>query len=380
MHTLKETVKNYGFIDKRNESFLREHERKGFSFDKHDVIRQAELSIVGQKQPVSTIAELILLWVDRLNKLDSGIDQDTLPRLRSFMLMGPTASGKTYILKTICKIMGFSVTVISCDGLTGAGWRGRSVENEMYRVAQKQQEDPENIHVVLFDEFDKMRASNRDLQECTTFNAQPNLLKLFDGGMYQGITDDSVHIPYELDTERVLFIFAGAFSGIGKRYIAPRLKQESYDFNGKMLSQEDHALIYSDDENLLRTKAEALDLLHWGIMSELAGRIGTIVSLPALTEQELMSIINDSPRSLQNRFAHLLPEHVKFTIDNKAAHHIAQTALTSSLGARALESLLVPYVSQAAQKCRENPDVSSVKISLDSHQALHIRFGTRRTQ
>ncbi|MDO4289988.1 MAG: AAA family ATPase [Eggerthellaceae bacterium] len=361
MSVIKETVEGFGFIDKENEECLKTYLYEEANYDLEKIVAEVEEKVVGQRDQIRRIVEYFCLWIDRRQRIREGVDESELPRLSSIMLMGPTASGKTYILRTVCKAMGLPLTVVSSTTLTGTGWRGSSVESELLPVARTQEENPDAVQVVLFDEFDKMRIDRRTEREYGGFNAQPSMLKLLDGGIYHA-HDENTRVSYDLDTSGVLFLFAGAFSGLGKRFVAPRLRKETYATGGTH-DEAISAVAYSDDENLLRTQAKTIDLLHWGILSELTGRIGMIVPLPALTEEQLIDVVNNSRCSLQNRFAAVMPPRVDFRIDDDAAHLLAQRAIASNLGARALESEIVTYVSHAAQECRVNGEITQVTIT-----------------
>lgn len=367
----RETIEGFGFVDPRNEAILADG-----VFDLLDaarVIEDVQGKVVGQQSQIIAIVEYIMLWLERCRAICEGVHAAEVPRLSSLLLIGPTASGKTYVLKTICETMGLPLTVVNAALLTGSGWRGASVENELFAIAKKQDADPDGIQVVLFDEFDKLRASVRT--EADGFNAQPDLLKALDGGIYRGVADDSDRTPYELDVDRVLFLFAGAFTGLGKRFVAPRLRKQLYAV-GNDPDEDLERIAYSEDENLLREQAGPEDLIHWGIIPEFTGRIGSIVSLPALTEDEMVAIVNSSPRSVQNRFARLMPEGIAFVIEDDAARLIAARALESGLGARCLESIVAPHAAAAARRCKADCSLTRASIIVgDDGSNIELSLG-----
>lgn len=368
---LKGTVDGYGFIDERNKAYLEKQRDEGLGFDFESVLANVEDKVVGQREQIRQIVEYLCLWFARYSAIVKGVEEDSLPRLSSQLLLGPTASGKTYIVRTLCDALSLPLTVVNSSALTGAGWRGMSIDSVLYGVAKEQIANPDGVQVVLFDEFDKVRLDQRTQQECASFNVQPDLLKVLEGGIYHGEADD--HTVFELDTNKVIFLLAGAFTGLGKRYVAPRLRKEAFSF-GEVEDSKLSEIAYSEDEDLLRTQVAVVDFLHWGIMSELTGRIGSIVALPALTEDQMVDIVNNSTRSLQNRFSALMPAQVNLVIDDDAARKLAKDAIDSGLGARALEGSVAPLIAHATRECYADASVLQVVITLDDEGSLHVRL------
>ena len=175
-----------------------------------------------QEDALNTIASLISNHMRRLCALDHGIDSDLLPR-ESLLLIAETGTGKSYLISKLCEVAGLPFSMISASHLSREGYKGLNLSQAIY-TAQKNSGDEESFldGIILVDEFDKCRYSERE------GNCQPDFLTPIEG---RGITVDIGHGEMEtIQTNRMLFIFAGAFQGL-KEQIAQKTKTSSIMIN-----------------------------------------------------------------------------------------------------------------------------------------------------
>lgn len=314
--------------------------------------------VIGQDDAVEWFAHMISATIARNVLVVTGRQQaEDLPRLSSLWIVGPTASGKTHMVRTFADELGMPLRTVDCTSLTGTGWRGGNIDVEMADVASLLDDDPHAFVIVLFDEADKLAFANTSTER--SFNAQPGLLKILDTGTYFGGTKESER--FKLDTNRCIFVFAGAFTGI-ENIVQKRLdsRRSAYGFAANESSRAERAL--SNDE--LRSRIEPTDLVDWGLMPEFLGRITSMHHMPAIGKDALTAIVKNGEHSLEDKLSRLMPNKMRVEIDDKAAEAIADMALASGFGARQLESIAAPLVAQARAEALRNPDAEAVRIAL----------------
>lgn len=331
-----------------------------------EICRRAGEHVVGRQKELRVLAEYFAMWAQRRELLLKGVDREDLPTCKSLFIAGPTASSKTYLVRTVCKVMGYRYVPTSLASLTGTGWRGVSVGDILAEAASWQVEHPGQVQVLFWDEADKHRV-NEQREGGITFNPACDLLKVLDAetGTYNATgTGDASPKAGLLNLDDCVFVFAGAFSDIEELVVRPRLRRQAKSGYGLLAndSARDVARLDADD---LRRELQPEDLVEWGILAELCGRSGYLLSLTALSEDELRRIVNDSPHSLERRNNLLMREGVKLSIDDQAALGLARRARSSSLGARMLDNLLQPAVAHAMTVSADCPEVAYIRIVWD---------------
>lgn len=299
--------------------------------------------VAGHGAEVRRLVEYYALFALRNEAAARGCAQSRLPRVGPVLVTGPTASGKTHMVRCAAEELGVPLTVVNAASLTGAGWKGASVDDVLQPVAQAQAAEPGCLQVVLLDEFDKLRLRGGAGDDSS---AQPSLLKLFDGGVYRGVAGDGGG-QLVIDADAVLFVLAGAFSGIGAQVVGPRLRRACRSAGGGADPALEE-LAFCGDEGRLRSAMTAADLVSWGTMPELVGRVGLVLHLDALGSGELASLANGPGDSLERRVGRVMPEGSAFRITDGAAALLARHALDGGLGARSMESELAPLAARAA--------------------------------
>ena len=297
-------------------------------FDPEEISRQVKQRVFGQDEHVDKIVRFIHAALTRSMLIKSGINGNTLPQLSSMLLAAPTASGKTHTIKMIAKTLGMPLYTIDASTLTGEGWRGKNLSAEWFMVSDLQKEDPSKVVLVFIDEIDKLTLT---CKEDPSFSPKFELLKPLEGGTLSGETSIGGNREhFELDCDRCIFIFSGAFTGINEK-IALRLAtkgntQAVFDTNSTKVD-------YSSlNENELRAQISLEDVEAWGFPRELVGRFSFVDFMPALSAESLKRVL----------FEDLLPRYSNMmmggsiTAGKDAANAMVRKALSENYGARSL--------------------------------------------
>lgn len=355
-----------GAIDPRNADVIDSHLAWNMSVE--DVVKNVKERVVGQDDAVHALAGFLTSAMQRVQMVRAGFCPDDLPRMSSLLVLGTTASGKSFTLRTLAKAMGISLHVVDTSSLTGTGWRGNSIDDFLIKVARETKRNPAAVQMVMFDEFDKRNNTN---DKGDGFVPQAEFLQLLDGGVHHGCSNSNEREEFDLNTDAVIFAFAGAFTGIEK-IVRKRLAKQGRAALGFGAGSD----VVSSDVEELRRQVCIEDLVDWGVPRELLGRFGLMVNLPALSADSLHLIVKGSEYSLENRFTNLLiPQGASFTVDNDAAGFLVQRALDNAVGARSLETELMPLFCSAQAHCRTHPDVQNAIVTVgDTGKELEVRY------
>ena len=321
------------------------------------ILRRLNRRIIGQEDFVSSLLEQTMLNIRRIRLIAQGADERTLPHLAPLFVIGSTASGKSFAIETFFKELDIELVTINAASLTGSGYYGNSLDDELSRIADLLALPLKPV-AILWDEFDKMvGASNSDS------NPQNEILKFLEGNSYRGAYQHdkrrNEETYFTLDTSLVINVFAGAFSGI-EDIVRTRLRRQnnSIGFGSGPTARATNDLSRAE----LRSQVTPADLESWGMLSELCGRLGAVLSIPALDKRSLKRIVCNSENSLQERYGSLLPGRAKLVITDGAASWLAGYALNSKLGARALDHEVSALVAHANLLCLSDHSINQVII------------------
>lgn len=287
--------------------------------DASDLSAAVRRDVVGQDQAVDHVCAYVSLALRRVSRIRAGVPAHELPRQTALLLVAPTASGKTHMLRAVARASGVHLEVIDSSNITGTGWRGVDVSKALEPVAKWQAEHRGTPCLVVFDECDKAIKHTAAERGDASFDPQRNFLALMDG--VPPTFDDP---RLSLDTGGVIYAFCGAFTGI-EAIVARRLGACAAGFGAARVgADEARALITTDD------------IVAYGMEPELLGRMSDVVVMPALSEESLVAIVEDR---LVPQYQRMLPDHA-LAVTDEAAHLMARRALDSGLGARVLASAL----------------------------------------
>nr|WP_314767810.1 ATP-dependent Clp protease ATP-binding subunit ClpX [uncultured Lachnoanaerobaculum sp.] len=330
----------------------------------HKIKEMLDEYVIGQEQAKKVISVAVYNHYKRIF-LDKDKEGTRIEK-SNILMIGPTGSGKTYLVKTLAKLLNVPLAIADATSLTEAGYIGDDIESVISKLLLSAGNDVERAEcgIVFIDEIDKIaKKKNTNTRDVSGESVQQELLKLLEGSKVEvpvGTNQKNVLAPMEtVNTDNILFICGGAFPALDD-IIKERLqKNTSVGFNSDLKDK-------YDNEADLYSKVTNEDIRKFGMIPEFIGRLPVVCTLSKLDKEAFKKILTEPKNAILKQYKRLLElDEVELVFDDDAMDYIAQQAMKKDSGARALRSIIEEFMLDIMYEIPKDKNIGRVIITRD---------------
>ncbi len=329
----------------------------------HEIKKMLDEYVVGQDYAKKVMSVAVY---NHYKRVATNTMQEIEIDKSNMLMIGPTGSGKTYLVKTLARLLQVPLAIADATSLTEAGYIGDDIESVVSKLLQAADNDVEKAEhgIIFIDEIDKIaKKKETRSRDVSGESVQQGMLKLLEGSDVEvpvGATSKNAMVPQvTVNTSNILFICGGAFPDL-EEIIKSRLnKHSSIGFNADLKDK------YDNDKNIL-SKVTFDDLREYGMIPEFLGRLPIVFTLEGLTEDMLIRILKEPKNAILRQYQKLLElDEVKLVFDDSAYEAIAKKALDKKTGARALRSIIEEFMLDVMYEIPKDENIGMVTITGD---------------
>ena len=334
----------------------------------HVIKSRLDEYVIGQEKAKKVISVAVYNHYKRVLLQNGGQDENQEEKVQieksNILMIGPTGSGKTYLVKTLARLLDVPLAIADATSLTEAGYIGDDIESVVSKLLSAADDDVEKAEhgIIFIDEMDKIaKKKNITNRDVSGESVQQELLKLLEGSQVEvpvGSNQKNALTPMTtVDTNHILFICGGAFPDL-EDIIRERLtKSTTMGFMGELRDK------YESDPDIL-TKVTTEDLRTFGMIPEFLGRLPIVVTLQALTKELMVKVLREPKNAILKQYVKLLElDEVKLVFEDEALEWIAEEAIKKETGARALRAIIEEFMLDIMYEIPKDANIGSVVIT-----------------